>query len=97
MRLLHAKDYIFKEFIGKQIPEYAIISHRWNDDEVTYQDFLDGRNDFLRGRSKGYGWYKIKQAGKLCTNDGLEWFWIDTCKQPAGENYVVVWYADIES
>lgn len=79
MRLLHSREFAFKEFIGRNIPEYAIISHRWSDDEVSYQDFLDKRQDFLQGRCRGYGWTKIAKAGELASQANIDWFWIDTC------------------
>ena len=79
MRLLSTKDLTFKEFIGKNIPEYAIMSHRWSEEEVSYQDLLDGRQDFLLGQRTGYGWLKIQKAREITLRYNLEWFWIDTC------------------
>lgn len=85
MRLLRASDFVFKEFIGKNIPSYAIISHRWSDDqEVTYQHFIEKRQDFLDGLCEGYGWTKITKAAHITLLCNLEWFWIDTCKQSQG-------------
>ena len=43
MRLLHTTRLEFEEFYDDQIPRYAILSHRWGRDEVSYQDFLAGR------------------------------------------------------
>jgi hypothetical protein len=53
MRLLNASDLKLYEFLGGTIPEYAILSHRWEDEEVTFQDLRDGE-----GSSKA-GWGKI--------------------------------------
>ncbi|KAK3686337.1 hypothetical protein LTR37_019927 [Vermiconidia calcicola] len=79
MRLLHASNLVFKEFVGSNIPKYIIISHRWSDEEVSHQDFLDGRRDFLYGRCSGYGWVKIAKACQLAKKADIEWVWIDTC------------------
>ncbi|KAH6984203.1 hypothetical protein BKA56DRAFT_517186 [Ilyonectria sp. MPI-CAGE-AT-0026] len=38
MRLLNAKTLHFSKFDGDDIPEYAILSHRWECDELSYQD-----------------------------------------------------------
>jgi hypothetical protein len=39
MRLLHAATGKMKNFIDDDdIPPYAILSHTWGDDEVTFQD-----------------------------------------------------------
>ena len=73
MRLLNAKLRTFKEFVGSDIPKYAIISHRWSDEEISYQDFLDGRHE-------GYGWTKIVKACEIALERKHDWVWIDTCK-----------------
>ncbi|KAL8788190.1 MAG: hypothetical protein Q9213_001829 [Squamulea squamosa] len=39
MRLLHTKYLEFREFFGNKTPQYAILSHRWSDHEVTFLDF----------------------------------------------------------
>lgn len=80
MRLLHSKDLVFKEFVGENIPRYAIISHRWGEEEVSYQDFLEERRKYRWVRRQDYGWVKIAKAGQLALKRGLEWFWIDTCE-----------------
>jgi Heterokaryon incompatibility protein (HET) len=38
MRLLYAKTHTLGSFEGTKIPPYAILSHTWGSDEVTYQD-----------------------------------------------------------
>jgi hypothetical protein len=52
---------------------YAILSHTWTDEEVTYQDIINGT-----GKSKS-GYEKIKFCGEQATRDGLQYFWVDTC------------------
>ena len=78
MRLLHAKELIFKEFVGYIIPKYAIISHRWSDDELSYQGFLKEKDQYQHGHLQGYGWTKIVKACELTQHFGLEWVWLDT-------------------
>ena len=73
MRLLHAEDRVFKEFIGSDIPEYVIISHRWSEEEISYQDFLDSRRE-------GYRWRKIDKACQIALERKYKWVWIDTCE-----------------
>ena len=57
------------------IPPYAILSHTWGADaeEVTFQDFVDGT-----GKSK-IGYAKIRFCAEQTRQDGLQYFWIDTC------------------
>jgi ankyrin repeat protein len=78
MRLLQRKangDLIFHLF-NKNVPKYAILSHTWyndNNSEVTLQDVEKGL-----GKSKA-GYHKIEFCAKQAEDDGLEFFWIDTC------------------
>ena len=52
---------------------YAILSHTWTGQEVTYQDLISGA-----GKSKS-GYEKIKFCGEQATRDGLQYFWVDSC------------------
>jgi hypothetical protein len=38
MRLLNSTTIKLHEFIGSQIPPYAILSHTWDEEEVSFQD-----------------------------------------------------------
>ncbi|KAF2124263.1 hypothetical protein P153DRAFT_426699 [Dothidotthia symphoricarpi CBS 119687] len=60
---------------GKQVPRYAILSHTWGADgeEVTLKDLADGT-----GQTKA-GYQKIRFCGKQAAEDGLHYFWVDTC------------------
>jgi hypothetical protein len=64
-----------KNFIGDDIPEYAILSHTWeaDTDEVTFKDLIDGTG---KGKS---GYKKIRFCGEQARRDGLQYFWVDTC------------------
>ena len=77
MRLLHTTRLEFEEFFDQQIPPYAILSHRWGADEVSYQDFLAGR------KRDGTGDKKILACCKHAVRDRscgpVNWVWIDTC------------------
>ncbi|OCK82280.1 HET-domain-containing protein, partial [Lepidopterella palustris CBS 459.81] len=78
MRLLRLNDdseFSLVEFVGKNIPGYAILSHTWGADheEVTFKDLVDGT-----GKSKA-GYKKIRFCGTQAASDGLQFFWVDTC------------------
>ncbi|KAH6719559.1 heterokaryon incompatibility protein-domain-containing protein [Leptodontidium sp. MPI-SDFR-AT-0119] len=76
MRLLHLDgggNPSLTEFFEDDIPEYAILSHRWEAEEVTFKDMTDGTNRI----KAGYG--KIYFCGEQARRDGLEYFWVDTC------------------
>ncbi len=82
MRLLHTRYITFKDFFDDQIPAYAILSHRWSHQEVSYQAFFHERKDALEGRIVGYGWTKILKACEIARSfPTVDWIWIDTSKQ----------------
>jgi hypothetical protein len=56
-------------------PPYAILSHTWGGDadEVTFTDIISGN-----GTAK-HGYNKIRFCGYQAQQDGLQYFWVDTC------------------
>jgi hypothetical protein len=75
MRLLHFNndgEYSLTQFFDN-IPLYAILSHTWELEEVTFKDMTEGN-----GRSKT-GFDKIRFCGEQARRDGLQYFWVDTC------------------
>lgn len=73
MRLLDARTGQLKEFMGDDnVPLYAVLSHSWGDDEVTFQ----GLNDPDAKNKLGY--VKIEYCCDQAVRDGLDWVWIDT-------------------
>jgi hypothetical protein len=76
MRLLQINDngtFGLTEFGGTNIPPYAILSHTWGEGEVLFRDIVDGT-----GKDKP-GYCKLTFCGKQAANDGLQYFWVDTC------------------
>ncbi|KAF2844758.1 HET-domain-containing protein [Plenodomus tracheiphilus IPT5] len=75
LRLEHNGDFSLAEYVGKNLPRYAILSHTWGEDheEVTFRDLTEGA-----GKSKA-GYYKLTFCAKQAAHDGLEFFWVDTC------------------
>jgi hypothetical protein len=52
MRLLNTSTLVLEEHIGDSILSYAILSYRWEKEEVTFQDLQNGRGPELAGYSK---------------------------------------------
>jgi hypothetical protein len=63
------------KYFGKNIPPYAILSHTWGEDhdEVSFRDLTEGK-----GKDKA-GYQKLTFCAKQATDDGLKFFWVDTC------------------
>ncbi|KAH7317796.1 hypothetical protein BKA65DRAFT_483263 [Rhexocercosporidium sp. MPI-PUGE-AT-0058] len=76
MRLLQLNadgDLSLTEILENDIPKYAILSHRWGPEEVTFRNLTDGTSKVKAGYSK------IQFCGEQARRDGLEYFWVDTC------------------
>lgn len=80
IRLLQHKPdgaIVFRETTSSDVPAYAILSHTWGEDEITFQDIEAGAD---MGKTVGKaGWRKIQFCAKQAAADGLQYFWIDTC------------------
>jgi tetratricopeptide (TPR) repeat protein len=77
MRLLHFNALgrlILTDFRGKPIPPYAILSHRWSDSETLIEDIQN-----IKYKEKQEGYRKLRFCAEQAAQDGLEYFWIDTC------------------
>ncbi|KAI0147166.1 heterokaryon incompatibility protein-domain-containing protein [Xylariaceae sp. FL1272] len=73
MRLIHTGTRILHEFIGRKRPPYAILSHTWEEEEVSYKDYVSGNYRHLKGFSK------IDQLCRLAASSNLDYVWVDTC------------------
>lgn len=73
MRLINTKTLELEDIPG-QPPPYAILSHTWEKQEITYHEFQD---DVRRVTREGFK--KIVLACEQAKKDGLEYVWVDTC------------------
>ncbi len=72
MRLLDTSSQTLVEFANPP-DEYAILSHTWGNEEVTFQD-ITGDKQYWKD-----GWNKIANCCKLAKEDGWQYVRIDTC------------------
>ncbi|KAH8632860.1 hypothetical protein IG631_11494 [Alternaria alternata] len=99
MRLLNARTYELQTFLGKDKPNYAILSHTWEDGEVLFED-IQNTSKIDWTAKKGY--FKIKKTCDQALEDGCDFVWIDTCninKDSSSElseaiNSMFNWYRD---
>ena len=73
MRLINTETLELREFFDSDIPPYAILSHRWEQDEVSYQEMLEGK------KKGGAGYTKIRNFCAVALRHNFEWAWVDTC------------------
>jgi hypothetical protein len=74
MRLLNTKSLTLNTFFG-DTPPYAILSHTWDQDEVSFQDMHSGH----MALANLAGFRKIEAACRIAVADGFQYIWIDTC------------------
>jgi len=60
-------------FDDDKVPPYAILSHRWDREEVLFQDIKSGT-----AKDK-VGYRKIQFCVDQAWSDGLRFCWVDTC------------------
>lgn len=98
MRLLNTESMRLEEFHGSNIPPYAILSHTWGKEEVSFQDLVVGDSPKLRGCKKIIG------CRNQAISDGYRYIWVDTCcidKTSSAElseaiNSMFRWYREAE-
>ncbi|KAF2736761.1 hypothetical protein EJ04DRAFT_462522, partial [Polyplosphaeria fusca] len=74
MRLLNTATSAFAEQGLPPFPfPYAVLSHTWGTQEVSYDDMLNGQFMFKDG-------FKKVENFQACARDlGYDWCWMDTC------------------
>src|ERR1700744_3232203 len=74
MRLLNTNTFKIEEFYGKEIPKYyAILSHTWGEEELSFQDWSD-HSRFENTQ----GFIKISGACNQARKDDFQHIWVDT-------------------
>lgn len=73
MRLLNTDSLELREFAENEIPPYAILSHTWEREEVSFQDM---QNDSANSKA---GYQKMAGSCKEALSRDLFYIWIDTC------------------
>ncbi|KAE8423525.1 ankyrin repeat-containing domain protein [Aspergillus pseudocaelatus] len=105
MRLLHTKEshtgnLEILEFTDDRIPPYAILSHTWEGEEITFQDMP--ADAFHTKQKSGYD--KVQRCCHLARTEGFDYVWIDSCcidKTSSAElseaiNSMYRWYQEAE-
>ncbi|PVH83581.1 HET-domain-containing protein [Cadophora sp. DSE1049] len=96
MWLINTTTLGLEEFFGSDTPRYAILSHTWDDEEVSFQEFGS------RPATLKKGWSKIKKTCDKAARHGYKYAWVDTCcidKRSSAEltesiNSMFKWYQD---
>jgi len=98
MRLINTRKLQLEEFNDLRQVKYAVISHRWEDGEILFEDMPNFHDCTKKGAQK------VRRSCAQALNDGLDWVWIDTCcinKDSSAElseaiNSMYIWYQDAQ-
>ena len=74
MWLMNTKTLQVREFSSDERPKYAILSHKWEKEELSFQQF---QNQDACHKMKGY--QKVIKFCREAHRNGLHWAWVDTC------------------
>ncbi|KAK1829899.1 heterokaryon incompatibility protein-domain-containing protein [Podospora conica] len=101
MRLINTNSLALEEVNPRDTyrPTYAILSHTWGDQEVTFQEMQSGDPPTWKE-----GYRKIVGTCKLASESGIDYAWVDTCcidKSSSAElseaiNSMFRWYEEAE-
>jgi hypothetical protein len=99
MRLLNTSTLRLEEFGDSTTVPYAILSHTWANEEVSYADMAD-----VAAAEKRKGFSKIQAVASIAANQGHGYVWVDTCcidKSSSAElseaiNSMFRWYEDAQ-
>lgn len=97
MRLINTSTRKVEEF-WRNVPKYAILSHTWDEKEITLQEMQQLAPEKLPG------YEKIDRCCKVVAKEGFEYVWIDTCcidKHSSSElseaiNSMYQWYKEAQ-
>jgi hypothetical protein len=76
MRLWHVSSSEIRTFEDSgdfEVPPYAILTHTWGEEEVTFEDIAGQHAETKIGYSK------IRKCSELAVRECLDYVWIDTC------------------
>jgi len=90
MRLINTTTFQIEDFSGRKVPRYAILSHTWGKEELTFQDWLYSQDqspprwgwvqipDEIQLLKSKEGYVKVAKACERAREDGFGWLWADT-------------------
>ncbi|KAI1088982.1 HET-domain-containing protein [Rostrohypoxylon terebratum] len=96
MWLINCQSLHLEEFV-QDVPPYAILSHTWGDEEMTFVDMNNRNWDRLSDRE---GYQKMRATCRVALEHNLKYAWVDTCcidKSSSAElseaiNSMFAWY-----
>lgn len=79
MRLINTSTLQIEAFNKNDVPKYAIVSHTWGREEVTWAEMASDSPVPRSHIKHKEGYRKVKAACDMALSQHFEWIWIDTC------------------
>jgi hypothetical protein len=79
MWLINTSTFSLEPFYGLEIPVYAILSHTWGHEEVSFKEFIRAREDKHFDITSKAGYRKIIATCEEAEKEGCSYAWVDTC------------------
>ncbi|KAI5459581.1 heterokaryon incompatibility protein-domain-containing protein [Mariannaea sp. PMI_226] len=73
MRLCNTTTLELHDFSFGRVPPYAILSHTWGEDELTFHEMRS------TSQKKKRGFQKLVNTCNLARRQGFDFVWVDTC------------------
>ncbi|KAL5365502.1 ankyrin repeat-containing domain protein [Aspergillus floccosus] len=76
MRLIHIEEgghQLSMTEVNRDVAKYAILSHTWGEEEITFDDMWNGR------RTDSGGYRKIQECCATAAINNYQYLWADTC------------------
>ena len=77
MRLINTETFRLEEFPDERSVKYAVLSHRWEQQEVLFKHAMSSEGRKILKALQGF--YKIKKCCDLAKSEGIPYAWVDTC------------------
>jgi len=74
MWLINTQTLELEQFFNEKAPSYVILSHTWDDQEVTFQEMKS-----KAGVESKKGYIKVVNCCMVARKDGYAYAWVDTC------------------
>ncbi|KIX06915.1 uncharacterized protein Z518_04891 [Rhinocladiella mackenziei CBS 650.93] len=81
MWLINTETMKLESVVDHWYEPYAILSHTWGDEEVSFQDWaqIEAGGPIAETLKKKAGYDKIQMTCHLARGEGLKYAWVDTC------------------
>lgn len=74
MWLINTESYELEFFHDAGVQPYAILSHTWADEEITFQEMK-----LKQDVDQKEGYKKVIACCRQAKEDGFSYAWVDTC------------------